>query len=69
MKMKMKLSRPESISEVNSPKTADKSFDYTNVPDQVFDQMLSTAFNGDTNKLSHIWNENEKNEFARRYAS
>ncbi|CAF1457027.1 unnamed protein product [Adineta steineri] len=42
------------------------SIDYTNVLDQIFFHMLSTAFN-DVDKLGHFLNEKEKLEFIREY--
>ncbi|CAF1532884.1 unnamed protein product [Adineta steineri] len=42
--------------------------DYTNIPDQIFFQMLSTAFN-DVDKLGYFLNEKEKIEFIREYTS
>ncbi|CAF1306689.1 unnamed protein product [Adineta steineri] len=44
------------------------SVDYTNIPDQIFFHMLSTAFN-DVDKLGHFLNEKEKFEFIREYTN
>ncbi|CAF4330108.1 unnamed protein product, partial [Adineta steineri] len=44
------------------------SIDYTNIPDQIFFHMLSTAFN-DVDKLGHFLNEKEKLKFIREYTN
>ncbi|CAF1479408.1 unnamed protein product [Adineta steineri] len=59
------------ISVQSSKKTSisnNSSIDYTNVPDQIFFHMLSTAFN-DVDKLGHFLNEKEKLEFIREYTN
>jgi len=76
MKMKQKLNRSVHMNEVNSLVTiqslkntsanVDKLFDHTNIPDQIFYQMLSTAFHG-TDKLSRFLNEREMIELTREY--
>ena len=53
---------------VKTPPLIKDTFDYSTIPDEVFSQMLSVAFNG-TEKLSCLLNANEKMKFIRHYTS
>ncbi|CAF1306853.1 unnamed protein product [Adineta steineri] len=79
MRMKRNIKRLTHINEVNSLTTMqplknilinnDNSIDYTDVPDEIFLEMLSTAFNGNTDRLNCLFNEKEKIEFVRHYTT
>ena len=73
IKKKISLNEPLNINEVNSMvsgellKNSDNSMDDANIPDEIFYQMLSSAFI-DTNKLDdYFLNEQEKIDFVRHY--
>jgi len=79
MRMKRNVERLTHINEINSLTTIqplknisiknDNSISYTDVPNEIFLQILSTAFNGNTDKLNSLLNEKERIEFVRHYTT
>ena len=67
-KKKSHLNKAVPMEKVEARKMIKDSVDYVTMPDEIFSQMLSTAFNG-SEKLICFWNEDEKIEFTRHYTS
>jgi hypothetical protein len=67
---KEKNSSSESVprKKLEAPTTINDSIDYASVPDEIFSQMSSAAFNG-REKLNCFLNEDEKIKFIRHYTS
>jgi hypothetical protein len=67
-KKKINSSEYVSTKKVKTPPIIKDSFDYAKIPDEIFSQMFSTAFDGTQNFVCFL-NEDEKIKFIRHYTS